>query len=68
MKDLNFSNNKIAELRKLKQMTQEELATQFNVSSQAVSRWENDLSIPDITLLIQIADQFIGIFLSSRRT
>ena len=50
--------NKIAELRKLKQMTQEELATQFNVSSQAVSKWENDLSIPDITLLIQIADFF----------
>lgn len=39
-------------------MTQEELATQFNVSSQAVSKWENDLSIPDITLLIQIADFF----------
>ena len=50
--------NKISELRKLKQMTQEELASQFNVSSQAVSKWENDLSIPDITLLIQIADFF----------
>ena len=50
--------NKIAELRKLKQMTQEDLAAQFNVSSQAVSKWENDLSIPDVTLLIQIADFF----------
>ena len=50
--------NKIAELRKVKQMTQEDLAAQFNVSSQAVSKWENDLSIPDVTLLIQIADFF----------
>lgn len=50
--------NKISELRKLKQMTQEDLAIQLNISSQAVSKWENDLSIPDITLLIQLADFF----------
>lgn len=50
--------NKISELRKLKQMTQEDLASQLNVSSQAVSKWENDLSIPDITVLIELADFF----------
>lgn len=50
--------NKISELRKLKQMTQEDLAAQFNVSSQAVSKWENDLSIPDITVLIEMANFF----------
>lgn len=49
---------KITELRKLKHMTQEDLATQLNVSSQAVSKWENDLSIPDITVLIELADFF----------
>lgn len=49
---------KIAEYRKLKQMTQEELATKLNVSAQAVSKWENDLSIPDLPLLIELADIF----------
>lgn len=49
---------KIAEYRKIKGMTQEDLATQMNVSSQAVSKWENDLSIPDLPILIQLADLF----------
>lgn len=50
--------NKISEYRKLKGMTQEELATKLNVSSQAVSKWENDLSIPDLPILIELADIF----------
>ncbi len=49
---------KISEYRKLKGLTQEQLATQLNVSSQAVSKWENDLSIPDLPILIQLADLF----------
>lgn len=49
---------KIAKYRKLKGMTQEELANQLNVSSQAVSKWENDLSIADLPILIQLADIF----------
>lgn len=49
---------KISKYRKLKQMTQEELATKLNVSAQAVSKWENDLSIPDLPLLIELADIF----------
>ncbi|MDD6467436.1 MAG: helix-turn-helix transcriptional regulator [Erysipelotrichaceae bacterium] len=49
---------KISEYRKLKGMTQEDLALQMNVSSQAVSKWENDLSIPDLPVLIQLADLF----------
>ena len=47
---------KISEYRKLKGLTQEQLATQLNVSSQAVSKWENDLSIPDLPILIELAN------------
>ena len=50
--------NKITENRKRKGLTQEELATQLNVSAQAVSKWENDLSIPDLPILIALADLF----------
>ena len=43
--------NRIAKFRKAKNLTQEELANQVGVSSQAVSKWENDASCPDISLL-----------------
>lgn len=43
--------NRIAKFRKAKGMTQEELANILGVSSQAVSKWENDASCPDISLL-----------------
>ncbi|AEE17979.1 helix-turn-helix domain-containing protein [Treponema brennaborense] len=46
---------KIAELRKAKGLTQDELSEQLNVSPQAVSKWENDVSYPDITLLPKLA-------------
>lgn len=44
--------------RKLKGMTQKELAEKLNVSDKAVSRWERDENAPDITLIPQIADIF----------
>ena len=43
--------NRITKFRKAKGMPQEELANQLGVSSQAVSKWENDISCPDISLL-----------------
>ena len=46
--------NRIAKFRKAKGMTQEDLANQLGVSSQAVSKWENDASCPDISLLPQL--------------
>ncbi|NBK96950.1 MAG: XRE family transcriptional regulator [Erysipelotrichia bacterium] len=49
---------KISEFRKLKKMTQDELADKMGVSPQAVSKWENDLSIPDLPILIELADFF----------
>ena len=49
---------RIAQLRKEKGMTQEQLAEKVGVSAQAVSKWENDVSCPDITLLPLLADLF----------
>lgn len=47
---------RIAQLRKEKGLTQEQLAEKVGVSAQAVSKWENDLSCPDITILPLLAD------------
>ena len=49
---------RIAALRKAKGYTQEQLAEKVGVSAQAVSKWENDISCPDITLLPLLADLF----------
>lgn len=46
--------NRIQKFRKEKGLTQEELAEKLGVSAQAVSKWENDASCPDITLLPQL--------------
>lgn len=49
---------KISSLRRERGWTQEELSEKLNVSPQAVSKWENDISYPDITLLPQLAKLF----------
>lgn len=43
-------------LRKEKGLTQEQLAEMIGVSDRTVSRWENAYNIPDLSILIQIAD------------
>jgi transcriptional regulator with XRE-family HTH domain len=43
-------------LRNEKKLTQEQLAKQFNVSNRSVSRWETGTNLPDISLLVEIAD------------
>lgn len=48
----------ISYYRKLYSMTQEELSRQLGISAQAVSKWEQGLSSPDISLLPLIADVF----------
>lgn len=47
--------SRIAELRKKKGYTQEEFSQLLGVTAQAVSKWENDNSCPDIMLLPKIA-------------
>ena len=48
----------ISRLRREKGLTQEELAEKLSVSPQAVSKWENDISCPDIMLLPELAKIF----------
>ena len=43
-------------LRNEKGLTQEQLAGKFNVSNRTVSRWETGSNLPDISLLVEIAD------------
>ena len=45
-------------LRKTHNLTQEDIAKKLNISAQAVSKWENDISSPDISLLGEIANIF----------
>lgn len=46
----------VAQLRKEKNLTQKELAERLFISDKTVSKWERGLSIPDVSLLIPIAD------------
>lgn len=46
----------IASLRKKKGMTQSQLAEKMNVTDKAVSKWERDLSCPDINTVSKLAD------------
>lgn len=63
----------IKRLRKNANMTQEELAEMLSISSQAVSRWETDSAMPDISLLPSLcnifnvsADDLLGINISKK--
>ena len=49
---------KISELRKQQGLTQDGLAEKMGVTSQAVSKWENDLSIPDLPVLLELSGFF----------
>ena len=52
--------NKIRELRKAKNISQEVLAQYLGVSFQAVSKWENDMAMPDVAMIPVIA-YFFGV-------
>lgn len=48
---MNTLGQRIAHYRKSSALTQEELAEKCGVTAQAVSKWENDVNAPDISLL-----------------
>lgn len=48
----------IKDIRKQNNLTQNEFASILGVTFQAVSKWENDKSIPDITILKDISNKF----------
>lgn len=49
---------KIIEIRKERNMTQEDFANIFHVTRQTVSNWENEKSYPDLQTLIRISNEF----------
>jgi transcriptional regulator with XRE-family HTH domain len=49
---------RLTNLRKQHNMTQNDIAQKLNISYQAVSKWENDITSPDIDSLIALADIF----------
>ena len=55
---------RIKTLRLNQKLTQESLAAQFHISAQAVSKWEQGQSLPDISLLLPLAD-FFGVSVDS---
>ena len=48
----------IRKLRKVRGMTQEELATQLNISAQSVSKWEMETCSPDISQIVPLSTLF----------
>lgn len=54
---MNLGKN-ILELRKQKNVTQEEIAAELGVTAAAVSKWENGYTLPDVLMLCALADYF----------
>lgn len=48
----------LRELRNEKGITQEKLAERYGVSSRSVSRWENGNTMPDLGILVELADYY----------
>lgn len=46
----------LRELRTQKGLTQEQLAEKLNVSGRTVSRWENGNNMPDLSIIVELAD------------
>lgn len=56
--DLQKIGTFLKELRKEKELTQEQLAETLNVSRRTISRWETGSNMPDLDLLMEMADLY----------
>lgn len=56
--DLKKTGRFLKELRKEKQLTQEQLSEILGVTNRSISRWENGVNMPDFDLVIEIANYF----------
>ena len=56
--DLQKIGSFLKELRKEKELTQEQLAETLNVSRRTVSRWETGSNLPDLDLLMEMSDLY----------
>lgn len=61
---INQIGQNLTTLRKLKNISQEELATHIGVSRQAVAKWETGATTPDLSNSVQLAE-FYGVSLDS---
>lgn len=50
------AGKQIAMLRKSRGLTQEDVAGQLNISPQAVSKWENGHTMPELSLLVELSE------------
>lgn len=57
-KELTTIGKKILKLRKEQKMTQATLAAKLHVSNRTISKWETDMSTPDLTMIIRISKIF----------
>lgn len=57
----------IKKLRRERDLTQEELAENLSISPQAISRWETDVAMPDISLLPILCNYFVMVKQSLKR-
>lgn len=51
-------SKQIIRIRKLNNLTQEDLANDLNVTRQAVSKWERDISLPDLETIKLISNKY----------
>ena len=54
----NYLGRKIRELRRSKELTQEQLADYLNISYQSVSKWETGTTLPDLSYIIPLSRLF----------
>lgn len=53
-----FLSDRVKDLRMKKGATQEAMANELGVSAQAISKWEQNTTMPDVSMLVPIADYF----------